>query len=474
MKKKLLLAFILIIQNVCAQIVSYDNSFASTGKYTVTASINTSYRKKIIKNTDGSIYFTYARDNASLGSPECVISKLNPNGTLDSSFGNNGETVISNYYAGVDSQLTKQTDGKLLIYDFNTDGSVIVRVLPNGQLDTAFGINGVSKIANVYTDFNSYGYGLYLQNNKIIIYGLSTDEQSNFYKSIHRLNNDGNIDTTFGNNGSINTMGNFVFLDSQSNIITLISDHSYTNANTTYPNGGLEKYNGNGQPLTSFGNNGTLAFTTSPGMVGTAFMDSNNNIICYNMNNEIFRINSIGAYDSSFVFDSSNSYPFTITNISSVVEKNGNYYIAGQTGSMGETFFISKLTPTGAVDPIFNYYSETTASSEGIGDMIINNNNIIAERGTTILKFLLSNPTLSTLDKEKSNQDITFENPVKQNLVFTTKDKVNKIEIYSADGKFLKTIQDNNTDVSELSKGIYIAKITFKNRKSVTKKLIKD
>jgi hypothetical protein len=45
------------------------------------------------------------------------ISKLNSNGTVDSSFGNNGETVISNYFTPVDSQLTKQPDGKLLVMD---------------------------------------------------------------------------------------------------------------------------------------------------------------------------------------------------------------------------------------------------------------------------------------------------------------------------------------------------------------------
>jgi hypothetical protein len=170
-------------------------------------------------------------------------------------------------------------------------------------------VNGISEVSNVLTDFNSLGYGLYLQNNKIIIYGISINGPSDFYKSVYRLNNDGSIDNTFGNNGSIKTMGNFIFLDNQSNIVSLITNYSNTNANITYPNGGMEKYNSNGQPLTSFGNNGVLVFTNSPGMVGTAFMDSDNNILCSNINNEIFRITSNGIYDNSFVFDPDNSYP---------------------------------------------------------------------------------------------------------------------------------------------------------------------
>jgi hypothetical protein len=69
-----------------------NNSFASNGKYTVTGS-NNYYEIRIIKNSDNSIYFTYAKDNPSLGSPECVVSKLNVNGTIDTSFGNNGKFI---------------------------------------------------------------------------------------------------------------------------------------------------------------------------------------------------------------------------------------------------------------------------------------------------------------------------------------------------------------------------------------------
>lgn len=460
-------------QSFYAQIISYDNNFASNGKFAI-HNANNSYKARIVQNTDQSIYFTYAKDDATMGSPIYVLSKLHPNGTVDTSFGNNGETVINNYFAGVDSQLTRQTDGKLLIYGFNTEGAVIFRFLPNGQPDTTFGINGVSKIVNVFTDFNSYGYGLYLQNNKIIIYGMSTGGPSIHYKSIYRLNPDGSIDNTFGNNGFINTMGNFIFLDNQSNIISLISDHSHTNANITYPNGGLEKYNSDGQPLTSFGNNGSLVFTNSPGIVGTAFMDSNNNIVCSNnVNNEIFRINSNGTYDNTFMFNNT-SYPFSIISLSAIVEKNNSYYISGQTGSNGDTFFISKLTSTGTVDSTFNYYSETTTTSPIIDDMIINSNNILAGRGgSNVLKFMLSSSTLSAITKAKTNS-FTFENPVHQNLKFTETNDLQKIEIYTMNGILVKAIQKSNSDISDLPTGTYIAKAIFEKRRIVVKKLIKN
>ncbi|WP_160139310.1 T9SS type A sorting domain-containing protein [Chryseobacterium sp. c4a] len=474
MIKHLLLPCILMIQSVSAQITSYDTSFASNGKYTITGS-NTSYNTKIVQNPDKSLYFTYAKNNSSSNNAECVISKLNANGTVDSSFGNNGETIISNYYTAVDSQLTRQSDGKLLIFGFNTDGAVITRITSNGQLDPTFGSNGSSKISNIFTDFNGTGYGLYLQDNKIIIYGMSTEGPSNFYKSIYRLNNDGSIDNTFGYNGSIKTMGNFVFLDNQSNIVSLITNYSNTNSNTTYPNGGMEKYNSNGQPLTSFGNNGALVFTNSPGTVGTAFMDSNNYIVCANvLNNEIFRITPNGIRDNTFAFDNT-AAPFNDGILSSfITEKNGSYYISWITGPSGETFLISKLTSTGAVDPTFNYYSENAVGSLFITDMIINEASLLAIREKQILKFLLNNSTLATADFSKASKTaISFENPIKQDLIYHTKETVQSIEIYSSTGKLIKTVKNSHSDLSELPSGIYMLKIRFTNGNETSKKLIK-
>lgn len=473
MIKNLFLVLLFAVQTTFAQILSYDNSFASNGKYNFTGA--NYYETRILQNSDNSIYFTYSKDNPSLTSPECVVSKLTANGTVDTSFGNNGETVINNYFSAIQSELKKQADGKILVMCFYANGSAIVRLLPNGLPDPTFGINGIAKIDNIGTDFNSVGYGFYLQNDKIIVYGQATSDPGPYihYKSIYRLNSNGSIDTSFGNNGSFNTPGNFIFLDNQSNIISFISNHNNTNS---YTYGALEKYDNNGQPLTSFGNNGILAFTSNPGGIGSAFMDSNNNIVCSNINNEIFRIKPNGDHDNTFVFDS-NTFPFNVMALSSIItEKNGNYYISGLTGSTGETFFISKITSTGAVDPIFNHYFETTGTPDFIGEMVINDNSIITTKGANkILKFKLNTSTLSVSNDTKTNiPSISFENPVRQNLVFSTNEKVSKIEIYSTDGKIVRTLKNNNTNLSELLKGTYIAKVTFENEKTVIKKLIKN
>lgn len=467
--KKILFLTILAIQNIAAQIISYDNSFASNGKFTITNASNQHYIN-LTATTDGSLYFTYAKES-NIGTT--FLSKLNTNGTIDSSFGNSGEVSIPYFSPGFPSILKKQTDGKLLVLGFYEDGTAITRVLPNGQIDLSFGINGTSKIPYIGMGFNTDSFGIHLQNNKLIVYGTAFDSNYHLlnHSLIYRLNENGTIDQSFGNNGSINTKGNFIFVDNQSNIISFISNVINTNV---YPYGALEKYNSNGQVFSGFGNNGVLAFNSSLGMVNTAFMDSNNYIVCANINNEIFRIHPTGVYDTSFIFDN-NAPPFNDGNLSLYInEKNGNYYTSWITGSTGENILISKLTSTGSIDPSFNY-SENTTAPLIINQMIINDNNIFATRGNQILKFSLNNPTLATINPlTANNTSISFENPVRQNLIYQAKEKISKIELYSSAGKIVKVLKDSFSPVSELPKGIYTAKITFENGSITTKKLIKN
>lgn len=471
MKKNLVLVT-LVAQGISAQITSYDSNFASNGKYTIAEASN-SYNNNIVQHSDGSIYFTYIKGSVTT---EVVLSKLNTNGTLDTSFGLNGEVSIPYVSSGFPSTLKKQADGKLVILGFYEDGTAITRILPNGQIDSSFGTNGTAKIPYIGMSLNVDSFGFHIQNNKIIVYGNAFD--SNYhpldYSLVYRLNENGSIDPSFGNNGSINTKGRFIFVDNQSNIVSLISSNIN---NSPYPYGAVEKYDSNGQVLSVFGNNGVAAFPSSPGLINTAIMDSNNYIVCINnIDNEIFRIHPNGSRDSSFVFDNTTA-PFNDGSLSSsIAEKNGNYYISWITGATGETFLISKLTSTGAIDPSFNYYSENSTGPIFIGNMIINEANIFAVRGKQILKFILNNnATLATADFSKASKtSISFENPIKEQLIYDTKEAVQSIEIYSTNSKLIKTVQNNNSNVSDLPIGVYIVKIRFTNGKETTRKLIKN
>ena len=466
MRKNVFLVLLLAVQAAFAQIISKDNTFASNGIYNV--GNGSYYSWTMAQDPAGKIYSSYTVANGT----ESFLFRLTSQGVLDPTFGNNG--VLQLPYT-LQNQLKIQPDGKLVILGYNNNGSIITRLLPSGQLDSDFGTNGSSIIPAITgSDVDARSFGLILQNGKILVYGMASYTEHKIY----RLNTNGSIDGTFGSNGSISTqgafpVGTFVLTDKQNNIIC-IHKTSSNNANAT--NGSvIQKFNPDGQPVASFGNNGVLQTTYTLGYVGTAMIDINNRIVYSNKNNEIFRINPDGSPDNTFNYNL-NAYSGMSGGawIQSIVEKNGSYYIGGNgEGDFAPTYFISKLNQNGSIDSAFSYYSDT-ADLNSIEEMVINDNTIIVNGSGYIVKYLLSNTTLSAMDTKKMNDDISFENPVKQTLVYQSKEKVNKIEIYSMDGKTVKILKDSHTDVSELVKGTYLAKIIFENKKIITKKFIKE
>ncbi|WP_106917163.1 T9SS type A sorting domain-containing protein [Chryseobacterium aurantiacum] len=462
--KKILLLVILVIQNISAQIISKDPTFASNGIATMPGNLTWS----MVQNSNNQIYFTHNVNTGSgINVTESYLSRLTANGTLDPTFGNTGKTQLpNNSYL---NEVKIQSDGKLVVFGFtNTSAATISRILSNGQLDSSFGTNGTVVIPSLVTDQNYASYGVILQNDKILVHAIKYVENIQNQHIILRLNTNGSLDTTFGSNGYVTTQGSpagrtFVRTDNQNNIICF-------NTNSGF----IQKFNSNGQPVTNFGNNGISPLLDANGYgygsTSAMVVDSNNKILfSLSSDDKLLRINPDGTLDHTFNYNvNTNSGLNGGAWVQSITEKDGSYYLGGIGVSSN---LISKLTQNGSVDPIFNDYLQTDSDAE---EMIVNNDNIIVRGNGHIVKYLLTNATLSTTDFTKINNDISFENPMKQTLIYQSKEKVNKIEIYSLDGKVLKTLKDNNLSVSDLPKGFYMVKITFEKGNSTTRKLIKD
>lgn len=474
MKLKLfMLAIMALAPSSFAQILTKDLSFATNGIYTAPfPSGPFNFFSGYAQSADGSIYFTYSPTSTTT-----VLTKLTSNGTLDNTFGNNGELVL-NYSTYNNTSLTIQSDNKIVLVcthsDANNSYTDVIRVLQNGQLDNTFGNNGIALIPNLFygtTDYGSAVHGLLLQNNKLIVYG-NYSTSPNLYQTdylIYRLNSNGSIDSSFGTNGKITTT-RFMkpFIDNLSNIVTF-SDLD------------IKKYNPNGQPLTSYGNNGvqTLNFPISnsvPFIFRRAILDSSNRILYLESSSEeIKRINPDGTLDSTFNYD---YFPNGISRlVNNLYEKDGFYYVCGmgELTNGGMSYFISRLTQNGSVDPTFGSFVETDPAAfnlYAISNMIVNNNSFIVADEYKIVKYLKNNATLSTTENI-NNTEIQFENPVKDQLVFTTKEKIKNIEIYSITGTLVKILENNSTDVSALLKGNYLAKVNFQNGKTKIVKVIK-
>lgn len=482
MKKQLLFVFTLVAQASFAQIISKDPGFASNGIYTLPEGSSylgtgSTYAGELTATTNSVFYKSYNTSTNQL-----IISKTTTyNGPLDLTFGTNGKIAL-NYDIGSLVGVIRHTDDKLTLllkrYDStnNTYYLDVVRLLSNGQSDPSFGNGGIKALANFSVSFELTN--LIQQGNKILVSGISMDSfgQTDMKTHTVRLNSDGTLDNSFGNNGEILTYQQnpfqssylpYIILDNQLNLLF-------------FGNGTIKKYTSDGQLMTGFGNNGEVLFSGDASIVK---IDSANKIL-YAKNDlswqtppVLGRLNADGTPDTTFNYNGIVGLEFR-----DIYEKNGSYYIAGfaELNNSGYTYYyISKLNQNGAVDPVFGEYIENDPDLiyHSINAIkVFDNNIIVSTDGETfnIVNYLINGTaTLVTKGIIKNNPEITFESPVEHHLIYQSKEKIGKIEIYSVDGKLLKTVKENNSDISEFSKGVYFAKVILENGNILTKKLIK-
>jgi uncharacterized delta-60 repeat protein len=139
-----------------------------------------------------------------------ALLRINPNGTLDASFGSGGK-IITPFNPGFNDfvqSLAVQPDGKIVAAGYSVNGFetqsyfAVARYHANGSLDASFDGDG-KLIATAGNRPINDGYALALQTDgKIVIGGGAEEEvlaQSEF--AVIRLNPDGGFDTTFDFDG---------------------------------------------------------------------------------------------------------------------------------------------------------------------------------------------------------------------------------------------------------------------------------
>lgn len=186
---------------------SIDMSFGSNGEV-VTLSATYNECQLALLNDDSFIAVGKLVDH---GISKVALKKYMPDGTLDYSFGNNGIVITgvgneSSY--GVNLEIAQ--DNKIVVLANSLENSVysqvLLRYLPNGGLDTTFGNNGIASITND-PDYTSRNIALY-NDGKIAVASSSFDYQNErSYNLIFRYLSDGTRDTSFGNNGYVNPHG---------------------------------------------------------------------------------------------------------------------------------------------------------------------------------------------------------------------------------------------------------------------------
>jgi uncharacterized delta-60 repeat protein len=270
--------------NIFAQQCSpIDPSFGTGGKAITNIS---TYNTHTIVQTDGKII---QAGSSYFGNKVAIfLLRLNFNGSPDPSFGNAGKIIIqSNLYSDQIADIALQTDGKIVIAgtrsdDLGNSDFFLLRFNDNGSADQSFGINGVKIIA--FSTGLDYSQAIAIQaDGKILVSGISYNQvdlcqiSSFSYPSIAivRVNINGSIDSSFGQNGKIifNTVNYQEYslgIDVQSNRKILVtSSLGYECSCQAGYYGGLEwicnknvivlkRLNEDGTPDISFGLNGQI------------------------------------------------------------------------------------------------------------------------------------------------------------------------------------------------------------------------
>lgn len=326
----------------------------------------------------------------------CSATIVHAAGDLDPLFGSGGKVILDLGAQESGTAMVLQPDGKMILggstgvpQDF-----AMVRLNPNGSLDPTFGSGGVVTI-NFLGDADAIS-GLALQTDgKIIAAGRATpDNTSLFVIAIARFNPNGTLDPTFGSGGKATatlpdtnfSVAGKVVLDSTGKIIVAGGSGNTVTAQASCfvarfnPNGTLDPTFGGGIVAKHFGTTaGSEIFRgvavqtddkiVASGAVGASGSHGAGDVVTV-------RYNPNGSLDATF---GNGGVVFTDfsggTDYSSAVriQPDGKIVSAGSTigsSTAAFDFAVVRYNPNGSLDPTFGDHGEVTTDFSNADDLL--------------------------------------------------------------------------------------------------------
>lgn len=280
------------------------------------------------------------------GDYHVVLKKYLPNGTVDTSFGDNGEAyypIPNAINANVHSLKLNESQKIIVDCSYQINGILtrnVLRFLSDGSIDTSFGLNG----AGTYTIEDDFSCeSILLEDGSVLIncryYDITTFTE---VKKMLKLRTDGTYDQNFGGNGFINNMNGVIVQENQ----RFIADGSYIdweggihlNYSRYSPNGSLDgsfQFSANYSVLETANpiilNSGKLVVAGS-----SIWYDGPSKIILQRFNNNPLGVpeNSIDEFsvypnpsDGFFTFNNNNGFsselPYLVTDVSGKIIQKG-------------------------------------------------------------------------------------------------------------------------------------------------------
>jgi uncharacterized delta-60 repeat protein len=333
-----------------------------------------------------------------------ILIRLNADGTTDSSYGTDGKVEL-NKILGYYSDNTKynaviQPDGKLIIF-----GGKIIRLNTDGSLDNSFGNNGIFS-----DDSCSVNIATIQNDGKIVAAGDCSLNDFDVRNTVMRLNNDGSFDNSFDGDGkkqfdyksgneydesrkSIRPVGITIYPNGK----ILITD-DYEEA---YWGGWLHdlwvetfqftlyRLNTDGSLDNSFGDDGYFRasfnnFDNNHYIAGT-YLNSNGKIIAgfdvmgYD---NVIQINDDGSYDYNFNDDGISTGDWLARINSMAIQPDGKILLAGSDNDYTDyNYCVVRMNTNGTIDNSFGVLGKqsipfTDAKSECTSVLVLKNGKI--------------------------------------------------------------------------------------------------
>lgn len=440
-----------------------DNTFGTNGKFYLHIKYLENFysAQKITLQEDDKILISGYADFFNSYYYDFYVLKLNTDGSVDSSFGENGITIVDFGYRDFGRSLALNTDGSIILtgYIHDVDNQhdtrfAICKLKSNGSLDSSFGVNGKS-VKDVDGNLNAFLSAI-LADGRILVcgnYNTGITEISNIV--LLRLFPNGKVDSSFGKDGIVlsgfnSQYSNVRTMEVQKNGQILLAGHdSFPDKDAV-----MMRLNKDGSKDRSFGHNGVVSLTSPVGnnTINDLIVQEDNKILVSGSN-----------------MNSHNNPGFLL-----------NRY--NQNGSLDLTFGTG-----GVLVPDFHLYSMGAKNIhlQKDGNIILGGSGEISRQGHSIIiarikSGLDSNQFGNPIEK---NHFVINGNPLNKNstIEFSLwKDETITIEMYDISGKLVSTIL-NNESVSKgshklplntprhLAQGMYTIKISISTGFSVIK-----
>lgn len=335
----------------------------------------------VVEQADGTILVAgWVRPTGAraVANANAVVAKITPDGTLDSTFGTGGVAVVSgrdNYFY----DLVVEPDGQIVAVGKSQPAPVlggdplIARFEADGTLDTGFGTSGL-----VMPDLNGQAATVALQPDGKIVVGGGWGTYDDL--GVARLLVNGDLDLAFGTDGvtTVRHAGNDlvseVLVQPDGSILLVGTIDSFNEWNEQDIS--LVRLLTDGSPDTTFGDDGEVIIDL--GMAesgyGVALQADGKIVIAgdtlepFNRDAIVVRTTSTGDLDPTFGSDGVANIAFggDFDQFNDLVLLDGTIVVAGSSGAEGSRdFIVARVLSDGSLDQTFDYDGKV---SHDLGD----------------------------------------------------------------------------------------------------------